>query len=98
MSNQKEKITFLVPVFIEPDNNEFYVYSPALKGLHTRGDTEKEALDNAKNAIVAYLMSLIKHGDPIPLGIQVPTKKPRLKRLLGFGHHTFIYKEIEITP
>ena len=33
--------------------------------MHTSGETVSEALDNAKNAIVAYLMSIIKNGDPI---------------------------------
>lgn len=94
----KTSITFSVPIIIEKDNGEFHAFCPALKGLHTRGDTEKEVLNNAEDAIIAYLMSLIKYGDPIPLGIQMPTRKPRLKRLFGFGRHPYIYKEIEVTP
>ncbi|MBN1191210.1 MAG: hypothetical protein JXA46_15750 [Dehalococcoidales bacterium] len=33
------------------------------------GDTEKEALDNDREAAALYLKSLLKHGDPIPIDI-----------------------------
>lgn len=64
-------IEFKVQVIIEPDQTGFHVYCPALKGLHTCGDTEKQALKNAKDAVTAYLKSLIKHGDPIPIGVEI---------------------------
>ena len=64
-------LEFRVQVVIEPDGTGFHAYCPALKGLHTSGDTEKEALENAKDATIAYLRSLIKHGDPIPIGIMI---------------------------
>ncbi|MCL0076585.1 type II toxin-antitoxin system HicB family antitoxin, partial [Dehalococcoidia bacterium] len=60
---------FKVEIFIEPDGDGFHAYCPALKGLHTCGDTEEEALENAKDATRAYLRSLIKQGDPIPVDI-----------------------------
>lgn len=41
--------------------------APLLKGLHIDGETPEAALENAKEAVVAYLISLIKHKDPIPL-------------------------------
>jgi predicted RNase H-like HicB family nuclease len=86
--NEKEGISFIAPIIIEPDNGQFHAYCPILKGLHTTGDTIDEALDNAKNAIIAYLESLIKHGDPIPLCI---IKKGRfsLKRLFHFKFHLY---------
>jgi len=62
-------IEFQIDIIIEPDEDGFHAYCPALKGLHTCGDTEEEALSNAKDAAIAYLHSLIKHGDPIPIGI-----------------------------
>lgn len=74
MNPKKEKMSFLVSVFIERDNGEYHAFSPALKGLHTCGKTKKEVLDNTENAIIAYLSSLIKHGDPIPLCIIEPEK------------------------
>ncbi|MEA1994884.1 MAG: type II toxin-antitoxin system HicB family antitoxin [Campylobacterota bacterium] len=61
-------------IVIEPDENGFHAYCPALEGLHTDGDTEQEALQNAKDAATAYLSSLIKHDDPIPVGIIVSKK------------------------
>ena len=69
MPGTKTEIGFKVEVVVEPDDNGFHAYCPALKGLHTSGDTQEEALANAKDAVAAYLQSLIKHGDPIPLNV-----------------------------
>lgn len=55
-------------IVVEPDEDEFHAYCPALKGLHTSGKTEEEAVNNAKDAALAYLESLIKHREPIPVG------------------------------
>lgn len=55
-------------IIIEPDGDGFHAYCPVLKGLHTSGGTRDEALHNAKDAAEAYLLSLIKHRDPIPIG------------------------------
>lgn len=81
MPGYKATLGFRVEIIIEPDGDSFHSYCPALKGLHSCGDTEEEAVQNAKDAAVAYLMSSIKHGDPIPVGIiiregrkEVPTK------------------------
>ncbi len=63
-----------IVIVIEPDENGFHAYCPALEGLHTDGNTEQEALQNAKDAATAYLSSLIKHGDPVPVGITVSKK------------------------
>jgi len=65
----KAPIEFQVRIVIEPDGDSFHAYCPALKGLHTCGDTEEEAVSNAEYATRAYLRSLIEHGDPIPVGI-----------------------------
>lgn len=64
-------IGFRIEVIVEPDDTGFHAYCPALEGLHTCGDTEEEALGNAKDAAIAYLQSSIKHGDPIPVGIVI---------------------------
>jgi predicted RNase H-like HicB family nuclease len=73
MPRYKFSIEFRVSVIIEPDGDGFHAYCPALKGLHVYGDTEGEAMRNAGNAASAYFESLIKHGDPIPVGVD--TKK-----------------------
>ncbi|MFA5186734.1 MAG: type II toxin-antitoxin system HicB family antitoxin [Patescibacteria group bacterium] len=65
------QIGFRIEVVVEPDGDTFHAYCPALKGLHTCGDTEEGAIQNAKDAAVAYLESSMKHGDSIPLGIMV---------------------------
>ncbi len=64
-----KSITFRVGIVIEPDDDQYHAYCPALEGLHVSGTTEAEALQHARDAVMAYLRSLIKHGDPIPLGI-----------------------------
>ena len=48
------------------DDGGFHAFVPALRGCHTQGDTEKEALENVEEAISAYLESLKAHGQPIP--------------------------------
>jgi len=48
------------------DDGSFHAFVPALKGCHTQGDTEDEALANAQEAIAAYLESMVAHGEPIP--------------------------------
>ena len=54
-------------ILVEPNDPDGYLVTcPALPGLVTEGDTLDEAFGMAKDAIEAYLISLIKHGDPIP--------------------------------
>jgi len=79
-------LEFRVQVVIEPDGTGFHAYCPALKGLHTSGNTQKEALENAKDAAIAYLRSLIKHGDPIPIGIM--TQRGIKEKALHVKRHT----------
>lgn len=77
--NGKPQFGFRIEILVEPDGDVFHAYCPALTGLHTCGDTEQEAVENAKDAAIAYLLSLITHGDPIPIGIVKPlvqTKRP----------------------
>jgi predicted RNase H-like HicB family nuclease len=60
------RLTFTV--IIEQDGSAFHAFCPGLKGLHVDGSTEKEALKNAALAADCYVASLIKHGDPLPIG------------------------------
>jgi len=69
MYREKPIISFRIEVIVEPDEIGFHAYCTALKGLHTYGDTKQEALQNAKDAAIAYLESSIKNRDPIPVGI-----------------------------
>lgn len=58
-----------IDIVVEPDDDGFHAYCPALKGLHTGGTTIEEATANAKDAVIAYLQSIIEHSDPIPENI-----------------------------
>jgi len=81
-NSDKSAIEFEVEMFVEPDGSGFHAYCPALKGLHTCGDTQEEAFSNAEDAAIAYLRSLIKYGDPISVGVkQHKTIKERLPLL-----------------
>ena len=48
-------------IILEPaEEGGFNVTVPALDGCYTQGDTEEEALKNAKEAILCYLEGLQK--------------------------------------
>ncbi len=54
-------------VVIEPDEDGVFVAEcPALPGCISQGKTRAEAVANIKDAITGYLVSLRKHGEPIP--------------------------------
>jgi predicted RNase H-like HicB family nuclease len=57
-----------VYIVVEPDGDGFHAYAPALPGLHADGQTEDEARRNAAELAVLYLASMVKHGDPLPIG------------------------------
>ncbi len=57
-------------VLIEQDEDGVYVAEvPALPGCISQGQTRSEAVDNIKEAIVAYLESLRAHNEPVPPSI-----------------------------
>jgi len=48
-------------IILEPDEDGGYsVAVPALDGCFTQGETEQEAIENAKEAIICYLEGLEK--------------------------------------
>jgi antitoxin HicB len=54
-------------VLIEQDEDGMFVAEvPSLPGCISQGRTRAEAVENAKEAIAAYLESLEAHGDPVP--------------------------------
>ncbi|MFH1712789.1 MAG: type II toxin-antitoxin system HicB family antitoxin [Candidatus Jacksonbacteria bacterium] len=54
-------------IILEPcEEGGFTVSVPALPGCITEGDSFQEAIDRAKDAIQGYVMSLLKHNEPIP--------------------------------
>ncbi|MES1241134.1 MAG: type II toxin-antitoxin system HicB family antitoxin [Acidobacteriota bacterium] len=57
-------------VLIEEDEDGIFVAEvPSLPGCISQGRTRNEAIENAKEAIAAYLESLEAHGEPIPPSI-----------------------------
>jgi len=57
-------------IIIQQDEDGFFVAEvPALPGCISQGKTRTESLNNAKEAISAYLESLKKHDEPIPPSI-----------------------------
>lgn len=65
-----------VQFVVEPDGEGFHAYSPMLPGLHADGSTEAQACDNFVSEIPAYLESLSKHGDPLPVGTIEIVREP----------------------
>jgi predicted RNase H-like HicB family nuclease len=54
-------------VVIEQDEDGMFVAEcTSLPGCISQGKTRAEALANIKDAIVGYLESVKKHGDPLP--------------------------------
>ncbi|MBC8511689.1 MAG: type II toxin-antitoxin system HicB family antitoxin [Dehalococcoidia bacterium] len=54
-------------ITLEADEDSFIVAScPALPGCHSQGRTKEEAIANIREAIQGYVVSMRKHGEPIP--------------------------------
>jgi predicted RNase H-like HicB family nuclease len=54
-------------IIIEPDEkNTFHGFVPSLHGCHTWGKTFEETRENLRDAIKAYVLSLIEDGESIP--------------------------------
>lgn len=67
--SQDSPLKLKITVFLErEDDGTYYAFSPALKGLHVGGETEREAIRNVQDGIISYLTSLTRHGDPLPVG------------------------------
>ena len=56
-------------IHVEPDGKGWHAYSPELPGLHAGGCTKEKAHENAEEAAQAYMASIEKHGDPMPVGV-----------------------------
>jgi len=87
-TNGAPVLRFSIDITIEPDEDQFHAYAPALDGLHVGGRTESEALQNAVDATYLYLESMIRHGDPIPLGIIQQDGARRRSGHTGVHTHT----------
>jgi predicted RNase H-like HicB family nuclease len=59
--------TYQFTVVIEPDEDAFHAYVPALPGCHTFGATIDEARTNIAEAIELHIESMRQEGEPIPI-------------------------------
>ena len=57
-------------VLVSLEDGTYIVDVPALPGCHTVGDTLAEAIDNAREAIAAYLEALEARGEAIPTDVE----------------------------
>jgi len=64
-------------VIVEKDGKRFHGFAPALKGLHVDGKTVGETLRRAHEAIGAYLDSLERTGDPLPVSPYIRIRRHR---------------------
>jgi predicted RNase H-like HicB family nuclease len=57
-------------VLIEQDEEgRFVATCPTLPGCISEGDTREAALTHIQDAIAGYIVSLRKHGEPVPPSI-----------------------------
>ena len=59
--------TYQFTVVIEPDEDAFHAYVPALPGCHTFGSTIDEARTNIAEAITLHIEAIQADGEPIPV-------------------------------
>jgi predicted RNase H-like HicB family nuclease len=53
-------------VFEPEEEGGYHAFCPTLPGCHSYGSTIEEAKANIKEAIEAYIESLVKDGEPVP--------------------------------
>jgi len=54
-------------VVIEPDEDAFHAYVPALPGCHTFGATVEETRANIAEAIALHVESMLEDGESVPV-------------------------------
>jgi antitoxin HicB len=57
---------FTIRPLPEEDGGGFAIEYPDLPGCISDGETPEEALENGADAVKAYLLNCLQHGDPIP--------------------------------
>lgn len=88
-------LKFKVRIVVEKDEPGYHAYAPSLPGLHMPGDTQQEALDNAREAAALMLKCMIEDGVPIPIDIIAPEKKSLTAN--GRDHIFSGLEEIQVT-
>jgi predicted RNase H-like HicB family nuclease len=57
---------YTVLVYEDKDDGGYWAKVAELPGCYTSGETVEEIEENVKEAIAAYLESIIESGDPLP--------------------------------
>jgi predicted RNase H-like HicB family nuclease len=52
-------------VVIEKDKDGYFAFCPQLQGCYTQGDTYKEVLENAKDAISLHVEDRLEAGEAV---------------------------------
>lgn len=60
--------TYIFNVVVEPDDDRWHAYCPALEGqgASTWGHTREEALKHIDEVVQLVVESMIEHGEPLP--------------------------------
>ena len=53
-------------IVMEPDENGYHAYVPALNGCHSFGNTIEEAKENITQAIQLHIEAMLEDGETIP--------------------------------
>lgn len=48
---------------LKKDGNEYHAFCPQLKGCHTHGRTQQEALDNLREAVHLYIDTMFESSE-----------------------------------
>ena len=76
-------------VIIEPDEDAYHAYVPALPGCHTFGATVEETRSNIAEAVALHIESMQQDGEPISLSggltVHEPDPAPWIKLRIRRG-------------
>jgi predicted RNase H-like HicB family nuclease len=95
------ELKFRIRVVYERDEDGgFMAYCPDFPGLAVEGESVEDLKMHVQDAIKGYLLSLMKHNDPLPIGIVesdvthnvIPFLWRKIAQKLGLGskHKEFI--------
>ena len=59
-------MNFDFTIVIEPDDDGFHAFAPALQGCHSFGASVEEAQKNIREAIELHVESMLADGEEIP--------------------------------
>lgn len=66
MPKHAMKIHLSADITVKKDGDGFHASCPSFSWVHAYGKSEKEAVEGARDGIIASVLSLQKHNEPIP--------------------------------